>query len=133
MLIPLPGGHFADPTTVAAVTCYGAEGNDDINIHLIHTCGGETSIGHVTSGDDQEAHCRRIMTEVAAAINAALAPKGVEEVADTLPADLRAVAVDALNTYLMAGHKEARRLASIQAKAAITLLESTPPKQAQPE
>lgn len=67
MLIPLPGGHFADPTTVAAVVTEEA-GPGRNHVQCLLTTGGVCESPPV--GTPRTA--RRMMRATVAAINAAL-------------------------------------------------------------
>lgn len=129
MLIPLPGGHFADPRAVAAVvTAYSPTERG----HTVTLVVDQTPVSLGLCVDASRA--RDVAAEVALAINAALAPKGVEEV----PADKKAMALESLRQVSDAlvayprhtlndpfGDKKAGMVACLD--NVITLLESTPP------
>lgn len=152
MLIPLPGGHFADPTTVAAVV--NATNASERGVALILKEGSHRfplfSVTRVETETEEQYSkvADEAVAEVAEAINAALAPKGVEEVPEDLRADARGVVLAALKAALPRvefcyqnlkeraetyGPGNLTTLSAAQqdvvtVQKAITLLESTPPK-----
>jgi len=139
MLIKLPGGHFVDPQTVAAVVTE-EDGPGRNHVQCLLTTGVVCESPPV--GTPRTA--RRMMRETVAAINAALSPESVEPVrtVEALSEDLRAVALDALQDALgwLRGQFEINALyehsqtssainkSIATVKSAITRLESNQPE-----
>lgn len=137
MLIPLPGGHFADPATIDGVTCQRAV--NGIRVFLVHKTGALIPAGIVRADNDGpfdlQAACdmaKGYVAQIAAVVNAALAPKGVEEVAAPRYRDSdvktirKALKRVASFSHISGGQQWMETMDDIQ--KAITLLESTPPK-----
>lgn len=100
MLTPLPGGHFANPTTVDAVTHIMVE--NEALVCLLFRSGETMTTKRVVGTYMQTPPLERVeaaVAETAAVINAALSA-GVEKPPAPLPADLRAVALEALRVSL---------------------------------